>query len=125
MNPTALKTIAVITVVMLLLDGVFLFTIYGTFNKMIRTIQGTDIKMRAAGALVCYVALVGLLYYFIVANKRSALEAAFLGSGIYAVYESTSYALLKDWDYKVAITDTVWGGVLFYLTTTAVYAMGF
>jgi uncharacterized membrane protein len=119
-----LKTIAAITVVMLLLDSVFLYAIYGTFNKMIRTIQGSDIKMRLMGAVVCYVALVGLLYYFIVAEKRSALEAAFLGSGIYAVYESTSYALLKDWDYRVAIMDTVWGGALFYGTTTAVYAMG-
>ena len=119
-----LKTIAAITVVMLLLDSVFLYAIYGTFNKMIRTIQGSDIKMRLMGAVVCYVALVGLLYYFIVAEKRSALEAAFLGSGIYAVYESTSYALLKDWDYRVAIMDTVWGGVLFYGTTMAVYWMG-
>ena len=119
-----LKTIAAITVVMLLLDSVFLTAIYGTFNKMIRTIQGSDIKMRLMGAVVCYVALVGLLYYFIVAEKRSALEAAFLGSGIYAVYESTSYALLKDWDYRVAIMDTVWGGILFYGTTTAVYWMG-
>ena len=119
-----LKTILVITVVMLLLDSVFLTAIYGTFNKMIRGIQGSDIKMRLMGAVVCYVALVGLLYYFIIAEKRSALEAAFLGSGIYAVYESTSYALLKDWDYRVAIMDTVWGGILFYLTTTAVYWMG-
>ena len=119
-----LKTILVITVVMLLLDSVFLTAIYGTFNKMIRGIQGSDIKMRLMGAVVCYVALVGLLYYFIIAEKRSALEAAFLGSGIYAVYESTSYALLKDWDYRVAIIDTVWGGILFYLTTTAVYWMG-
>lgn len=119
-----LKTILVITVVMLLLDSVFLTAIYGTFNKMIRGIQGSDIKMRLMGAVVCYVALVGILYYFIVLGKRSALEAAFLGSGIYAVYESTSYALLKDWDYRVAIMDTVWGGALFYGTTTAVYWLG-
>lgn len=109
---------------MLLLDSVFLTAIYGTFNKMIRGIQGSDIKMRLMGAVVCYVALVGILYYFIVLGKRSALEAAFLGSGIYAVYESTSYALLKDWDYRVAIMDTVWGGALFYGTTTAVYWLG-
>jgi uncharacterized membrane protein len=115
------KTIAAITVIMLLLDGVFLSAIYGTFNKMIRTIQGTDIKMRLMGAVVCYVALVGLLYYFIVAKKRPAWEAAFLGSAVYAVYESTSYALLKDWDYRVAFMDTLWGGVLFFGTTKAVY----
>lgn len=124
MRSNALKQIAVITVVMLLLDAAFLTGIYSTFNKMIREIQGSDIQMRVAGAVVCYVALVGVLYYFIVATRRRAYEAAFLGSAIYAVYESTSYALLKDWDYRVAITDTIWGGALFYLTTKAVYAMG-
>ena len=119
-----IKTIAAITVVMLLLDAAFLSLVYGTFNKMIRGIQGSDIRFRVEGAIVCYIALVGVLYYFIVAQNRPAFEAAILGSATYAVYESTSYALLKGWDAKVAFIDTLWGGALFYLTTIIVYWMG-
>ena len=124
MKLSVVKTVAAITVVMLLLDAAFLSVIYGTFNKMIVEIQGSAIKMRSAGALVCYVALVGVLYYFIVAQKRPAFEAAILGAGIYAVYESTSFATLKGWSPKIATIDTLWGGALFYLTTTIVYWMG-
>jgi uncharacterized membrane protein len=29
------------------------------------------------------------------------------------VYDFTNYALLKDYDFRFAVADTVWGGVLF------------
>ena len=77
--------------------------------------------MRLESAIACYLALTGLLYYFIVREGRSATDAALLGVGTYAVYETTSYATLKNWDPKVAAIDTLWGGALFYLVTNVVY----
>ena len=59
------------------------------------------------------------LYYFIIKDKRSVLDAVILGSGIYGVYAWTIYALLKNWTLKVVIIDTIWGGILFGLTTLA------
>ena len=90
---------------------------------MIQKVQGAPITMRVESVVVCYLALTGLLYYFIVREGKSANDAALLGLGTYAVYETTSYALMKNWDLQIAVIDTLWGGALFYLVTSAVYML--
>jgi uncharacterized membrane protein len=117
------KTLAVILVLLLVIDGVYLQFISRGFTDMILRVQGNPVKFRWEGAVVCYLALAGLLYYFIVKPGKSAFDAGLLGFGTYAVYESTSYALLKDWDWKIAIIDSLWGGALFYLTTSIIYLL--
>ena len=116
------KKIAAILFLLLVIDGVYLQFIYRGFTDMIRRVQGGEsLKLRLEGAVICYLALAGLLYYFIVKPGKSAFDAGLLGVGTYAVYESTSYALLKDWDWKIAVIDSLWGGALFYLTTKILY----
>jgi uncharacterized membrane protein len=51
------------------------------------------------------------------------LDAFLLGIVIYGVYETTSYALLKKWKLSIVLMDTLWGGVLFGLTTALVYSL--
>jgi len=115
------KKILAILVGLLVFDGIYLQFIYGMFSKMVQKIQGSSMTVRPESAVVCYLALTGLLYYFIVREGRPATDAAILGLGTYAVYETTSYAVMKNWDPLVAVVDTVWGGALFYLVTSMVY----
>ena len=89
---------------------------------MVTNIQGFPIKLRFESAILCYLALTGLIYYFIIQPKRSPIDAAFLGLGVYTVYETTNYAVLKNWDVYVAIIDSLWGGLLFYLVTASIYS---
>lgn len=110
-----------ILVSLLALDAVYLSFIYATFGQMIQGIQGSAMSLNIWGAVLCYAALTFGLYYFIIREKRSAFDAGLLGLVIYAVYETTSLATLKKWDPMVALMDSVWGFVLFYLVTTAVY----
>ena len=44
-----------------------------------------------------------------------------LGAIIYGVYATTNYALINNWEPKIALIDTIWGGILFYLTTYISY----
>ena len=46
-----------------------------------------------------------------------------LGVLIYGVFDTTNYALFKKWDWKLAVMDSLWGGVLYGLTTFIVYNM--
>jgi uncharacterized membrane protein len=115
------KKLAAILVGLVALDMVYFQFTYSGFSKMVQKIQGAPISMRIEGAVACYLALTGLLYYFIVREGKSATDAALLGFGTYAVYETTSYALMKNWDLQIAVMDTLWGGALFYLVTSAVY----
>ena len=77
--------------------------------------------MNIPSAIACYFFLLVGLYYFILKDRKSPLEAMLLGLVIYAVYETTTYALLKNWKLQTVMIDTLWGGTLFYLTTYFTY----
>jgi uncharacterized membrane protein len=58
-----------------------------------------------------------VITYPIIKPNKSIIEAFLLGLVIYGVYETTNYALLEKWSLKTVIIDTLWGGILFALTT--------
>jgi uncharacterized membrane protein len=91
------------------------------FDNQIQIIQGTKINLKIYPAIICYIALVFGLYYFIISKNNSILDAFLLGIVIYSVYETTNLALINKWTIKTAIIDTLWGGILFSLTTFLIY----
>lgn len=115
------KTILLTGAVLLALDAIFLTAIKDMFEIQIAAVQRVALQFRLFGAIMCYILLIAGLYYFILRTRRPVLDAFFLGILIYGVYESTSYALLKQWKLKTLIIDTLWGGILFALTTAIVY----
>lgn len=99
-----LKTAAVI----FLVDIFWLLTggIYA--RKMTENIQGKPIQLRFVSAAIVY-----LFLAFMLLQTKSAKEAFLYGCAIYGVYDFTNHALLDQYDWKFAIADTLWGGVLF------------
>jgi uncharacterized membrane protein len=89
----------------------------GYFDNQIKMIQGSHVKMNYLGAALCYIFLIAGINYFIIKPHKSVNDAFLLGIVIYGVYETTSYALLKDWSILTVIIDTLWGGLLFAATT--------
>ena len=71
------------------------------FNNQIKLVQGSDIQMNIYAAMLCYIALVYGLYYFIIKDKQPLTDAFIFGIVIYAVYELTTMALLKKLLVKV------------------------
>jgi uncharacterized membrane protein len=118
-----LQVLLLTLIVFLSLDFGFLYSMSSMFNKQIVAVQGSPVVFDVYAAALCYIALIFGIYYFIIREKKSILEAFYLGVIIYAVYETTTLALLKNWTYKTAIIDTTWGGILFALTTFIVYAL--
>jgi uncharacterized membrane protein len=120
-----LKHLLISAIAMLVLDFIYLGTFAGFFNNLVKSIQGTKIKFNVFGALLCYILLIGGLNYFIIDQKKSVLDAFILGIVIYGVYETTNLAIFDKWDIKAVALDTLWGGILFALTTKAVYLLKF
>lgn len=118
-----LKQIIVSAIAMLCLDGVYLSTFSGFFNKLVTSIQGTKIKFNALGAILCYILLIGGLNYFIIARKKSLQEAFILGLVIYGVYETTNLAIFKKWNIQAVALDSLWGAILFTLTSWITYKL--
>ena len=106
---------------LVLLDSVYLQIMKNAFNKQSMLIQGSPIQLNIFAAIGCYVSLIFGLYYFIIREKRSVKDAFLLGIVIYSVYDLTTLALLKKWSPMISLIDSVWGGILFALTTAIVY----
>jgi len=118
-----LTIIAATSIIFVLLDSVYLSLMSSYFNNQVKSIQGSAIKLNMVASILCYISLIFGLYYFILKDKRSIVDAFLLGLVIYSVYDLTTLALLKNWFVTTAVIDTLWGGILFALTTTFVYKL--
>lgn len=104
-------------IIFLLLDFIYLNFIKSYFDKQIKLVQGTSIKLNFFAMLLCYILLIFGINYFIIIPDRSILDAFLLGIIIYGVYETTNMALFSKWAWQTVLIDTLWGGILFALTT--------
>jgi len=108
---------------LLVLDGIYIGIQYGSLKKIYESIQKSPMTLNFVGAGLCYIALVFLLYYFILSKKKKILDAFLLGVAVYAVYETTNYATFTKWPLQLVIMDTLWGGILFAITTKIYYTL--
>ena len=116
-----IKTFLIITIIILLLDGIYLTIFSKFFNDVVMRVQGSKLKVNLLGAFLCYIFLVFGLNHFIISKKKPLIDAFILGIVIYGVYETTTYALFEKWSPLSVILDTSWGGILFTLTTYLTY----
>ncbi len=112
-----MNALLVSAIVLVTIDSIYLYLIKDIFSKQIVLIQGSAINFNIYGAILCYIALVGGLNYFIIGPNKSVFDAFILGVVIYGVYETTNLTLLKKWSPYIVVMDTLWGGILFAVTT--------
>lgn len=103
-------------IVLITVDYFYLNMIKGYFNNQIKRIQGSPMEINYLGAALCYIFLVIGINYFIIKPNKSISDAFLLGIIIYGVFETTNYALFKNWSVLTVIIDTLWGGILFAIT---------
>ena len=116
-------SLCIILVCLLVLDSIYIGLQMAFFKNLYKKIQGKPLIIKPLGVILCYVFLVFMLYYYIVSKKKSIQDAFILGLCVYAVYNTTSYSLLTDYPIHLIITDSLWGGTLFAITTFIYYKM--
>jgi uncharacterized membrane protein len=104
-------------IVFVSIDSIYLNFIKNYFSKQIEIIQKTPIQINFLATLLSYIFLIFGINYFIIKPNRSIQDAFLLGLVIYGVFETTSKALFAKWTWTTVIIDTLWGGILFALTT--------
>jgi len=115
------KEILIATVVLLILDAMFISINMKAYSDQVVNIQRVVMKVKPLGAILSYLFIIGGLYFFIIRRNRPVWEAFVFGLVMYGVYDATNYALLKKWDPYLAIMDSIWGGVLMATTTYITY----
>ena len=105
----ALRSLIPLAVLFIICDVPWLYVVAPWTQSMLKKIQGgSPLQMRLEGAIPVYLALA-----YLVQKTASTVDAFFMGLCVYAVYDFTNYALLKDYDIRIAVADSLWGGVLF------------
>ena len=104
-------------IIFVVIDFIYLNLTSKYFSNQIKIIQGSPIKMNFLATLLCYIFLIFGINYFIIKPNRSVQDAFLLGLVIYGVYETTNMALFSKWSWLTVFIDTLWGGILFALTT--------
>lgn len=105
----------------LFLDAIMItFVVKPLFDQHIGHLMA---DLRPIPALVFYLAYIAGLVYLVSlpAMKTGSavlIPAAVIGFMAYGTYEFTSYAIMKDWTFRMLATDLVWG-----TTLTAVSAL--
>lgn len=109
---------------LILVDYLYLSRISKPFGDMISSIQGKKMVMKLAPAIVVYASLVAAWWFFIYREiekhsfKENVFRAGLLGFFIYSVYDFTNLALIDGYRIDLAIIDSLWGGILFMITTS-------
>lgn len=110
-----IKNILLIFIILLLIDLIWLYLIKDKYAQQIVKIQNQEVVVNYYSALFVYVLLAIGLYYLSI-NKTDIMTkvklSALFGLITYGVYDFTNGAIFKDWDFKLAIMDTMWGSIL-------------
>jgi uncharacterized membrane protein len=97
-------TLCAVDLFYLLTGGIF-------FKHMVERIQGRVMDVRYLAAIPVYLGMAYLLL-----QTKTYMEAALYGLSVYAVYDMTNYAVFRDYSIQIAVTDMIWGAILFTFT---------
>ena len=97
-----------LAILIAIVDVPWLWGSSGWSGQMVRNIQGSAIEFNYAAAVIVYLAL-----GYLATIPNSYKEAFLIGLTTYAVYDFTNLAILKNYDVGFALSDTLWGGILF------------
>ena len=117
--------------IIVIIDYIYLYLFGDYFLKLVHTIQREEAKFNYLSAILVYLVITIQLYYFVIYSitplkskdktklPNILLKAFILGLTSYAIYELTAKTIFYKWTYKGVIIDTVWGGILYVLSTYA------
>ena len=111
-----IKSYILFSIIFILVDSLYLSSASSFFNTQIQSVQNSPLKLNMISTFLCYIFLTIGIFYFGIYKKLSLIECAFLGIFVYGVFETTSRAIFKKWNWNTVFIDTSWGGILFSFT---------
>ena len=117
-----MNSFIVSSLLLVLIDSIYLYFVgKSVFDKTVAAIQNSALVVNIAPAIFTYILMAILLNYFIISVNKSAFDAFILGFCTYGIFDFTNMAIFKKYNLRTAITDTLWGAILFFSVTTITY----
>tara|TARA_Y100000389_G_C17254452_1_gene409806 strand:- start:182 stop:589 length:408 start_codon:yes stop_codon:yes gene_type:complete len=124
LNKSHLKVLVLSIIFFLVLDALFIGALMKDWQSLLLRVQGEKMEVRLSSAVGAYVVMVLAWVYFVYRpylvhkNISTAVRTgAMLGFVIYGVFELTNFAIIKKWNMKFVLMDTIWGSLLYGLVT--------
>ena len=115
-------SLVISSILLVIIDSVYLSMIgKPLFEKTVAAIQGSKLVVNMPPAIFTYILMAIILNYFIISANKPAFDAFILGFCAYGIFDFTNLAIFKNYTLKTAIMDTLWGAILFYVTTLITY----
>ena len=117
-----MNSFIVSSILLVLVDSIYLYFVgKPVFDKTVAAIQNSSLVVNIAPAVFTYILMAILLNYFIISVNKSAFDAFILGFCTYGIFDFTNMAIFKKYNLRTAITDTLWGAILFFTVTSITY----
>ncbi len=106
------------SILMLLLDIIWLKQDFMNFNKLISNIQSKPMRINNNAAIVVYILMLIGLHVYVLPKMDGTLKTAFMYGGLfgfilYGVFDFTNMAIFSDYSLNHALFDVAWGTFLF------------
>jgi uncharacterized membrane protein len=118
------KVVVLSIIFFLVLDALFIGYFMKDWQSLLLRVQGEKMEVRALSAVGAYILMVLAWVYFVYKpytvhkNIWNAVKTgAMLGFVIYGIFELTNFAIIKKWDLKFVVMDTLWGASLYALVS--------
>ncbi len=103
-------------------DYAYINVITSDFKNQMSDINGGQVlKTEFIQSILTYVILTFALFYFVITTNASkemkVINGALLGLCIYGVYEMINGSYIDKWKANTITTHTLWGGLIFGITT--------
>lgn len=123
-----------VSIMIMCLDGLWIGSNYSMYANAVKAVQHSPMTVNYYAAFIAYVLVIFTSIYIAIPFTRlhiekndgiiqkfwkSFLYGGTVGLAVYGIYNSTSLAIYKDYQWSVAIYDTIWGTVL---NTVSVFA---
>ena len=117
-----MNSIILFGLLILLFDIPWLYYYMGGVYKSLFDKIGLNLKMNKIGAFLAYSVMIMSFPYLIEDKDQNKMlqRAALVGFCIYGTYAFTLHAILLDYDMKLALTEVVWGTMLYTIVTKLV-----
>ena len=116
----------IIVFIFLVLDLIWIKLYMGKkYINLVKNIQNSSLKINFTSAFFAYILIASGIIMFAYPRIRKdskyilkdSLYYGFLyGFILYGVYDLTCGAIFKNWDFKLAIIDMLWGGLATFLS---------
>jgi uncharacterized membrane protein len=129
-----------LAIIIIVLDIIWLSLNKDNYNKTVRSIQGSAIKVKYLPAVLSYLLVLYSIIFIAIPAARSyiaslkknkgnkitqsILASLIYGGGlglvIYGIFNTTNMAIFDKYDAAIAVRDTLWG-VFLYTVSTFIY----